>query len=721
MKNSRLFICILLLAFLSIPKVNPCCAQDIILELLSESSVSGSYSVVTDQGNYAFASTGYGVAIFNISDPSSPVELLHFPTQGLARSVSVAGEYLYVCDEGQGLLVYNISNMLNPLLTDTLNLPGSIRSACPYGDYLYVTAEDYGLQIVDCSDPNNLELVDIIYTGGETYEVVVVDNWLYVSIGIAGLAVYDITNPEAPEFMFIWNTTGGKARGLYPFPSNDYLAVADYSNGVYILDLTYPWVPTWNATVSIPTFVATTVTGAENYGACAYWQEGIQTFNTNGSVLDYLDIGLMCAGVYSVGDYLYVIKGDSGLGIVNCESPNNLYLETNLPVTGQSWNCKVMGNIAYVANMLDGLTVVDISDRSNPVVVDNHPTGFWAKDVLITPDQEYLYVADFATGIHIFDLDDPWHPAWVDVVSTVPDTAAHALEYRDGYLYCAVFTRGLNVFDVTNPIVPELIYASPDTTFYFRETAISEDGQHLFAVASENGMPVYSLYPPDSIVYEYTLHLLEDPIDIIIQGNYAYVANMEDGVFVLDVSNYAYVFKVDSLPMQSGASGICIVDADHIAATDWTAGVSVINVSNPTDIYEVSRHETPGYAHNVSSDSAYLYVSDVFDLSIFDLYGTSVQPGNMRDAQPEDMALYPAYPNPFNASTTITFAVSRPGTIKIAVYDISGREVDVLCDRHYQPGGYSIRYNAQNLASGIYIASLEAGDFKQAQKLLLVK
>ena len=61
------------------------------------------------------------------------------------------------------------------------------------------------------------------------------------------------------------------------------------------------------------------------------------------------------------------------------------------------------------------------------------------------------------------------------------------------------------------------------------------------------------------------------------------------------------------------------------------------------------------------------------------------------------------YPNPFNPITTITFSLPKASQVKTEVYDLTGRFVTVLCDRHYPAGTYSVQFDGSVFASGIYI------------------
>ncbi|MCC6395903.1 MAG: T9SS type A sorting domain-containing protein [Bacteroidetes bacterium] len=82
------------------------------------------------------------------------------------------------------------------------------------------------------------------------------------------------------------------------------------------------------------------------------------------------------------------------------------------------------------------------------------------------------------------------------------------------------------------------------------------------------------------------------------------------------------------------------------------------------------------------------------------------------------------YPNPFNpASTLIRFTVggNAPVAVRIVVFDLLGREVAVLVDQSIMPGDHWIRFDGRGLSSGWYTYRMEAGDFVQSKRMLLLR
>ena len=83
-------------------------------------------------------------------------------------------------------------------------------------------------------------------------------------------------------------------------------------------------------------------------------------------------------------------------------------------------------------------------------------------------------------------------------------------------------------------------------------------------------------------------------------------------------------------------------------------------------------------------------------------------------------ALLQNFPNPFNPSTTISFTTSS-GFVSLKVYDILGREVEVLFTGYVTAGSHNVQWKAQNIPAGIYFYCLQSGSFIETKKMILLK
>ena len=91
------------------------------------------------------------------------------------------------------------------------------------------------------------------------------------------------------------------------------------------------------------------------------------------------------------------------------------------------------------------------------------------------------------------------------------------------------------------------------------------------------------------------------------------------------------------------------------------------------------------------------------------------------DFLPEEIKLYPSYPNPFNPITNISLSIANAALIKVNIYDVNGRLVDNLYDSIIAPGYHQLAWHATNKPSGIYFVLLESAGQIKTQKLVLMK
>jgi glucuronoarabinoxylan endo-1,4-beta-xylanase len=88
---------------------------------------------------------------------------------------------------------------------------------------------------------------------------------------------------------------------------------------------------------------------------------------------------------------------------------------------------------------------------------------------------------------------------------------------------------------------------------------------------------------------------------------------------------------------------------------------------------------------------------------------------------PDRFVLGQNYPNPFNATTAIDFSILESNNVQLKIYDISGREKKTLVNKRMSAGEHTVRFNADDLSSGVYFYRIKAGDLSQMQKMILIK
>lgn len=152
--------------------------------------------------------------------------------------------------------------------------------------------------------------------------------------------------------------------------------------------------------------------------------------------------------------------------------------------------------------------------------------------------------------------------------------------------------------------------------------------------------------------------------------------------------------------LQSGAS------RDHLVRVN-TAGL------DETDTYTAAIRIT-------SSDT----LNSVFTVPItlnFTMLSTPTPITEGNSTLPKTFALGQNYPNPFNPTTIISYQLPTASEVRLELYDVLGRKISTLVNARQPAGYYNFTLNASNLATGIYFYRLQANDFVQTKKMILVK
>ena len=109
--------------------------------------------------------------------------------------------------------------------------------------------------------------------------------------------------------------------------------------------------------------------------------------------------------------------------------------------------------------------------------------------------------------------------------------------------------------------------------------------------------------------------------------------------------------------------------------------------------------------------------------------GTPANPNITRKSQldlvekviPDEFGLAQNYPNPFNPITTIMFAIPQEENVLLEIYNSTGQRVITVTNQRYNAGFYEISWDASNLASGVYLYRLQAGNYIETRKMVLMK
>ena len=123
----------------------------------------------------------------------------------------------------------------------------------------------------------------------------------------------------------------------------------------------------------------------------------------------------------------------------------------------------------------------------------------------------------------------------------------------------------------------------------------------------------------------------------------------------------------------------------------------------------------------LEDDKLFSYEGDLRLESIIvaDWHGSEVVSSSV--LLPKEFALSPAYPNPFNPTTTLSFALPLDSEVFVTIYNLQGRQIATLVSTTMEAGYHSVTWDANSFSSGIYFVHMIAGEYMNTQKLMLVK
>lgn len=183
-------------------------------------------------------------------------------------------------------------------------------------------------------------------------------------------------------------------------------------------------------------------------------------------------------------------------------------------------------------------------------------------------------------------------------------------------------------------------------------------------------------------------------IDVDVSGN----------AFVTGASNSGGT-NLDYLTLKYNPAGVQMWEQRYNGPADGVDAALSVCVDGSGNIYITGNSQGSGS----SSDYATLKYSVL----------TAIEP--VSSEIPASYMLYDNYPNPFNPNTNIRFAIPVAGYVKLTLFDMLGREVETLVNGNLTAGTYNTAWNASNHSSGVYFYKIQAGNFSEIKKMILVK
>jgi choice-of-anchor B domain-containing protein len=401
----------------------------------------------------------------------------------------------------------------------------------------------------------------------------------------------------------------------------------------------------------------------------------------------------------------YAIVGTvAGTTIVNVTNPATSYETGFIPGPASTWrDMKTYDRYAYIVSEGGGgMQIVDLNDPENPQPLTSYLGFTTAHNIYIEEATARAYVcgANNARGFHVIDLTNPTQPQALGSYTT---TYVHDLYVRDNIATIAEIYEGtFSILDVTNPANPVLLAGPISYPGSFTHNAwLTGNGDYLLTSDEVVGARVriwdvrnlagisqvgsYQAPVADSIVH-----------NVIVRGNLAYISYYSEGVRVIDVSDPTLPEEIGYYDTWTGPSG-------------GYNGAWGVYPFFPSGNIVVSDIESGLFVLSLDSGGPITGIGEEGDL-------------------PERARVSPleSYPNPFNPSTRLRFELFTPGLARLAVHDLRGRKIVDLIDGELAAGVHTVSWDGRDaagqvVASGVYMAALNAGGEQRRLKLVLTK
>lgn len=573
---------------------------------------------VTIDSIYAYCVMNYGIIILDISNPVTPVYISRCYVPG-AFDITIDGDFAYVaCGHDAigpnytGMHILDISDPHNPTPISFYDTYYRLRSVAIADKYAYLAIEVDGLQIVDISDPLSPELTGACATNYHPMHIKVKDNFAYIADYLY-LTIVNIADASSP---FITDTIMSTEMNIASRldVAGDYAYMAQDYQGMTVYNVSDPYnivyAGRYDAHGSV---IDIKVSGSAAYITLRDTTMMVIDVSTpsSPSLLGWHDSNMPYPtrpGIDVSGDYAF-IADSSLLRIIDVSNPSEPEFISYYNVYGPPLDVEVSGDYAYVANR-SGVKILDISGPGDPVEIGYHWTPDKCLDLAI--QDTMICAADAFNGFHFINVADPANP--VEFLHYDTPKFVYCTTFDDNYFYVGD-GDSMIVYDITDITAPVQIASMymPGTT---REIEVS--GQFAYVADYEDGVHIFDVSDPDECARVTDFFEAGYPLSLEVAGNYLYVVvsivlYISD-LQIFDISDPYNPELLSVMHFDTTPYAIKVVGDYAFIAGMW-AGVYVVNISNPLNPVLAGSFETPGIAWDVAVTDNHIYLADNFGLA----------------------------------------------------------------------------------------------------------
>jgi len=721
MRTVRLSTCeLIVILFLAMWNVGQ--AQDSLgMRCVSTLDYWGTVDGIQMVGDMAYVVSGNKFHIVSLADPANPVEVgqASWSDYWGGMSVYVVGNLAYV-NPGYGVIVYDITNPAHLVtLANWQPYPGcEVEDFLPLGNIAIMKFLDSDLCIVDISDLGNIHILGCNFPPNLRAVGMVGD---YLCLRYVGLSIWDISDPTLPVQVarvdtqfYIWDAT----------ISGNYVYAGTNTDGLRIIDVSNPLQPFEIGFCGSGYCVAVTVTGNHAIFLC---NRGLDIWNVSNPVRPFYESSFnpqipFSHHLSSSGNL--VCGGDMGirapsLFIVDITDPNAPIEVSTFGTKGFLYRMMISGSLGYLAGNNSALHTVDLSNplQANELGMSNEEFPRSSYDVAIR--ENYAYTACGTQGFLVFDTSNPIQPDFVMAIDYPTDDVPRVATAGDYAYVSDTFNHVLRIYSLADPAAPEYVnsincYPSLYCGF------ITANGYLYFGIGS--GFSIYTLSDPTApqLVGSCNLSGGNYILDLAPTGNYIYAAYEIGGLRVIDVSDPTHPTEVNSVGentwiVATSGNTLMTFGPDGLRAKDITDRLNPVTVG-----YYYYPNATDESIRDMDILGQYLLTISSSKFQVFQCDALSGIPSHP-EMVPHELALYPCYPNPFNSTAVLTYTLPHQGKITLTIHNILGQQVATLFNGSASAGTHTLIWNAENFSSGTYFCQISSENLLRSRKIFLVK
>jgi hypothetical protein len=405
--------------------------------------------------------------------------------------------------------------------------------------------------------------------------------------------------------------------------------VASGGSKMWLINVQNPTTPSLVSTVDVaPGTVCEGIATSSTYAFVAAGGGGFRIYNiatpSSPTFVSSIDSLEYCESVIISGQYAYIAAGSRShiVDISNPESP--LYVGRIAGYGGYHQYINVRSGYAYICDYDNGLQIINVTNPASPTNVMTIPSG--SRTARIIFDGNYGYVAVGDSGMYVYNVVNPASPAFASKIKTIGRAAS--LYYGavsiggvpTGHIFIAnrnpaPGVSAINVSDPLSPTTSSFLAALPSATgsayvpFYM-------DGK-VYVAYGIAGLRIIDVSTPSNPTLLGTANLGGDSRDVVANGNYAYVAARDSGVYVVNITDPANPVKEYTIKTPR-ARGISISgNKVYVATSD--SGMAYIDISNPPGLSVADYSGSSVYGENVAVDGNVAGLTDYGQITFFDI------------------------------------------------------------------------------------------------------